>query len=225
MNKIIFKQIKNNKLAHSYLLISDNSQLSFSWFEELKKQLAITIADILVISREDQIQIEDIRKLQKQIKLKPHSSSYKLFFIHNTDFLRKEAANALLKTLEEPVGSSIIVLSATSPDKLLPTIISRCQIVRLNSGAENQDKINSQVAKELKTIKNMKIYEKFNYVKGLIKKEDLNNWLENLIYFFKKDINLEKNRIILKKLLESQRLLTETNANKQLIMENLFLEI
>jgi DNA polymerase-3 subunit delta' len=64
------------------------------------------------------------------IALKPYSGRRKVAIIDDADFLNKEGANCLLKTLEEPPPKSVLILIGTSPQRQLPTIRSRCQIVR-----------------------------------------------------------------------------------------------
>ncbi len=57
----------------------------------------------------------------------PLKSKYKVFIIDESHQLTKAAANALLKTLEEPPEHAIFILATTEPQKMLPTIVSRCQ--------------------------------------------------------------------------------------------------
>src|SRR5262245_59755057 len=64
------------------------------------------------------------------IALKPYSGRRKVAIIDDADYLNKEGANCLLKTLEEPPARSILILVGTSEQRQLPTIRSRCQIVR-----------------------------------------------------------------------------------------------
>lgn len=64
------------------------------------------------------------------ISLKPYSGRRKVAIIDDADFLNKEGANCLLKTLEEPPPKSVLILIGTSEHKQLPTIRSRCQVVR-----------------------------------------------------------------------------------------------
>jgi len=77
------------------------------------------------------IVIEQIRDLQHQLSLKPHSAKYKTGIILEAQRMTTEAQNALLKTLEEPPAHSVLILTAPSAKILLPTTVSRCQIVRL----------------------------------------------------------------------------------------------
>ena len=64
------------------------------------------------------------------IALKPYSGRRKVAIIDDADYLNKEGANCLLKTLEEPPPKSLLILIGTSEQRQLPTIRSRCQIVR-----------------------------------------------------------------------------------------------
>jgi DNA polymerase-3 subunit delta' len=80
------------------------------------------------------IRIEQIRDLIQEINLKPTEAEYKVAVIVAADRLKTEAANAFLKTLEEPPANSIFVLLTTEPQRLLDTIRSRC--LRLNLAGE-----------------------------------------------------------------------------------------
>ena len=70
------------------------------------------------------------------ISLKPYSGRRKIAIIDDADYLNKEGANCLLKTLEEPPPKSILILIGTSEQRQLPTIRSRCQVVRFQALAE-----------------------------------------------------------------------------------------
>ncbi len=78
-----------------------------------------------------EIGIDQIRQLQHSSSLPPFEGKYKVFIIDGAEFLSIEAANCLLKTLEEPVGKVIFIL-LTTDERLLPaTVISRCQRLEL----------------------------------------------------------------------------------------------
>lgn len=82
------------------------------------------------------ISIDDIRKLQSDIQKKPYEKGVKVFIIHEAEKMTEQAQNALLKTLEEPPGSSVIVMLAQNQYVLLNTIISRCQILKFSRAPE-----------------------------------------------------------------------------------------
>jgi len=83
--------------------------------------------DLLEIDAASHRGIDEIRELRDGIKFVPTKSKYKVFIVDESHQLTKEAANALLKTLEEPPSYAIFVLATTEIHKMIPTIISRCQ--------------------------------------------------------------------------------------------------
>lgn len=85
-----------------------------------------------------EISIERIRQLQHSVSLPPFEGKYKVFIIDGAELLSTEAANCLLKTLEEPVGKVIFILLTASEQLLLPTVVSRCQRVELSPAAATE---------------------------------------------------------------------------------------
>lgn len=77
------------------------------------------------------ISIDQVRAMQHDAALAPYEAKRKVYVVRNAEKLRIEAANSLLKTLEEPPPSVIIVLTALDASLLLPTVVSRCQQVSL----------------------------------------------------------------------------------------------
>ena len=85
----------------------------------------------LVPSPTGEIRISQIRDLQKTFHLKPYQSQYRVAIFLRFQDANDNAANALLKTLEEAPAHAILLLTADNPEQLLPTINSRCEILRL----------------------------------------------------------------------------------------------
>ncbi len=80
------------------------------------------------------VSVDQMRELMQQIQLKPNEAEFKVAVIVAADRLNPQAANAFLKTLEEPPAKSVLILLTTEPGRILETIISRC--LRLNFGGE-----------------------------------------------------------------------------------------
>ena len=76
--------------------------------------------------------VEDIRSLIEQVRIPPQVGKYKVFIIDEVHMLSAAAFNAFLKTLEEPPAHAIFILATTEKHKILPTILSRCQIYDFN---------------------------------------------------------------------------------------------
>ena len=76
--------------------------------------------------------VDDIRNLVEQVRYAPHSGEYKIYIIDEVHMLTTNAFNAFLKTLEEPPSYAIFILATTEKHKIIPTILSRCQIFDFN---------------------------------------------------------------------------------------------
>lgn len=83
--------------------------------------------DLIEIDAASHRGIDEIRELREGIRFVPSKSKYKIYIIDEVHQLTKEAANALLKTLEEPPPFAIFILATTEVHKMIPTILSRCQ--------------------------------------------------------------------------------------------------
>lgn len=83
-----------------------------------------------LLPENDELKIETIRRAEEILSLRPYESKKKVLIVDDADKMNISAANAFLKTLEEPPDNSIIVLVSASPDRLPDTIRSRCMHVR-----------------------------------------------------------------------------------------------
>lgn len=148
---------KAGRLAHAYLLAGPPG----SGCEWLAGQLAATILgtkpedvsshpDFHVAAPESKsrrIVTDQIRELEQALHMKPLAGGHKVAVIHDADRLQPQAANAFLKTLEEPPSGSHILLTTTLRDAVLTTILSRCITVPLQSpSAHTQDARTTSIA-------------------------------------------------------------------------------
>lgn len=86
--------------------------------------------DFLVIGPEKGvIKIDRIRQLGQELDYPPYESQVRVVVVEDVQTMRREAANSLLKTLEEPPDNNILILTADSAKEVLPTLVSRCQVV------------------------------------------------------------------------------------------------
>jgi DNA polymerase-3 subunit delta' len=93
------------------------------------------------------ITVEQMRELMQQIQLKPTEAEHKVAVIAGADRLNPQAANAFLKTLEEPPQNSVLILLSTEPQRILETILSRC--LRLNFSGDDKRELHSAEAEWL----------------------------------------------------------------------------
>ena len=96
------------------------------------------LAAVGLIDESLQIRIDQIRELGRELALTSHQGGYKLAILDPADALNPFAANALLKTLEEPTADTILILVAVQPSRLPATIVSRCQRSRVSRPTREQ---------------------------------------------------------------------------------------
>ncbi len=87
----------------------------------------------IFIPKATTIKINSIREIRKEVSFKPSEGAKKVFLVLDAEMMSAESSNALLKTLEEPPPGTVLILTTTQPDQLLPTLVSRCQQIRFQS--------------------------------------------------------------------------------------------
>lgn len=147
------QSLTNRRLAHAYLFLGPPQIGRRTLALELAKALNClaeegerpcgeclacrkiahsTHPDVRVIKPENgTLKIDQIRQLQRELALTPHEGRYQVAILTSFDRATTEASNCLLKTLEEPPPQVVLCLTAQDTSLLLPTIISRCQLLHL----------------------------------------------------------------------------------------------
>jgi DNA polymerase-3 subunit delta' len=152
LRKRFAASIEQGRMGHSYLLTGDHSEA----LENLALGLAGQVLDaapqehpdfhsVRPESKSRHITVEQVRELERELYLRPFSAPLKVAVIFDAERMclgGASAANAFLKTLEEPPGHTLILLTSARPAMLLPTIISRC--LRLDLGFEDVSRMPSQ---------------------------------------------------------------------------------
>jgi len=91
-------------------------------------------ADLTIIQAESEggtLKVDQIRETRRILTLKPYQANYRVALFLRFQEANDNAANALLKTLEEAPSYAVLILTADNPEQLLPTIVSRCEVLRL----------------------------------------------------------------------------------------------
>ncbi len=99
--------------------------------DQIERMQHIDLSIAQTLEDASTIKVEQIRELQRSLALSPYSARYRVALLLNFEQATASAQNALLKTLEEAPEKVILLLTAGSPENLLPTIVSRCEVMRL----------------------------------------------------------------------------------------------
>lgn len=174
----------------SFLFIGSDEKgrlLEVEKFIGKKLSLLKNNPDFIILDKGEgaSIGIAEVRSLQESLSLKPFQEAKKTALIKEAQDLTTEAQNALLKTLEEPNATTLIILTAPDTFWLYPTIVSRCQIMRLppKSGANIEEKEFQKISEILEkflpatTAKRFKLVEEEGIAKD---RESAAKWLDKL---------------------------------------------
>ncbi len=138
LNKTFFeKAVRENLLSHAYLFTGQEMIGKKTFALDLAR--LVTGFDVLnsnpnlfLLGGNIAITIDQIRDFKKFLSLKPYSGDYKVGIIDDCHLMGAEAANAILKVLEEPSGHSLIILITSNYGQLLKTIYSRCEEIKFS---------------------------------------------------------------------------------------------
>lgn len=198
--------------------------------------------DVLVIKSDNSVGINQVRSLKRFLSRRPYQAEIKVGLILEAEKLTLPAQNSLLKTLEEPPASSLIILLASHSASLLPTIISRVKITRLP--AKSQIDLSPEEADRLtKTLNHLLVQgvgERLKLSLVLVKNRDQALGLtENLLFLWRQfllakigigqkepqflnELSLQQVDKALRNTEQIRKMLT-ANVNFHLAIENLFL--
>ena len=192
---IMMNEINNNKVSHAYLIDENNNTDSFNIVmafvkeilthfmdEDSKEKLCKRIDDNnypeIKIIEPDGLLIKkgQILDLQHEFSMAAVEGNKRIYIIRNADAMRSETSNSMLKFLEEPENNIIAILMTNNINAILPTIVSRCQIIRLNNDNNNNnnnvnnDEIDMLTLEFIKSIENNGIRTILNEQKLLFDK-------------------------------------------------------
>src|SRR3989338_1402826 len=234
--------LRNGSLGHAYLFTGQDAAG--------KKLFAEDICTLLTgkgfdnnpdlkfirpdIEKDDyKIYIEDIRSLKSFMALKPHSSEYKLAVIDNADAMTLEAANAILKILEEPPKRSTLILISSKQGVLPKTILSRCEAVVFPPIKEVETDEMAKVLSDLRKVAKQSMAERIQYAKKIYEKDNyaelVNLWLPSLhiqfILSLSKDEYKPASAPVLRRLLNLSHIVSQPQYNHRIALENFFVNL
>lgn len=222
----------------SFVIASADASKRNNYIVSYCQELNIDEFDVTRIGKDTSLKtttsigINEIKNLHAKIFLKPIKSPFKAIILEDAELLTAEAQNALLKVLEEPPEHTIIVLSTETIETLLPTIISRCQIIQL--GEDNTQLTDGEKVEFIDFINNltgMKIGARLKKAEELAKdKDEAIIWIGKLIFVLRdKLLKLDANDINkihhIKSFQKLHTILKTTNANPRFAIEDTLLNL
>ena len=226
--KYLSNIIDEKKLSHAFLVESNNyedvMQDIFKLF--LDKGLIFNISDIennisvrILKPIDNLIDKDQILELQDFLMTMSFDGSYKLFFILNAGLMNEQSVNKLLKVIEEPNDKVVGFIISDNSSELLPTLVSRCQILKNNSN-DDIDLVDDELFIKICNFKNFSFdeYIKFKIVVVKLDKSVINNlFIKYLSYL------CDKNDIFYLRVNEFLNNL-RYNVNVDLALDRLYLE-
>lgn len=224
---------------HSFIIESTNNNKIEEHIQKLCEERHIGYYDISTLildsaKKAPSIGIEAVREIQKTISLAPFQSPQKTVIIPHAELLTIEAQNALLKILEEPPAHTIIILTTENLEILLPTVRSRCTVITLNEAKEGLSvKKTDELFAFLKNILTSTLGERLFIAQEEGKtKEATLLWIKNMVLSLRNELSQDSSQFskgellkILKLFQKHYKVLSTTNANPRLTLENLLLSI
>lgn len=202
------------------ILISNSSINLKSEIEKTLQEFGVSLShpDVLYFDSDSKLGIEQARSIKEHFSIKPLSSKGKVAILEDASALTTDAQQALLKTLEELPENALFLLGSNSDAHFLPTVLSRCQILRI----EDIDKKDEDLT-EIEQVLSGTLQEKFEYVEKCKDKEALLNLLIKL-YRNKMLQNPSENAEIIKEIMEMEKY-AKQNVNIRGILEYIMLTI
>lgn len=182
--------------------------------------------DLMWFGQDEKLGIEQAKKIKNFLKLKPFKAQGQMIVITSAEKLTTDAQNALLKTLEEHASGVNLVLGTPAEDILLPTLISRCEVIHLHGEDKEIDpKKLEKLYKQIENLETAAVAERFKFIEKL---EDKESFLQALIQYYRKKLHSKKSNdsdiIFLKDLLNAERFI-QSNVNIRAISEYLMLRM
>ncbi len=225
--------LERGKLAHAFI---------FAGPEGIgKKTIAMKLAheligsdkdfhpDLLEINSNEGIKIEQIRDLIYKLALKPYSAKYKVAVINHADEMTTEAANALLKSLEEPKNYTYIILITSNAQRLPKTILSRAQKITFGvlERPEEVTEESSRAAEFYKIFTQAQLADKLiaAYDIADLETSEIKNILDLWLKILQTELHISASKNLAQKISQvalSRRYLDQ-NVNSKLLLTNLMI--
>lgn len=221
-----------NKIKGSILIFGANEAKRAEKVSQILADLELKESEsnpdlhfVTLLEEKKSLGIDQVRKLISFLSQKPYSALSKAVVIPQAQKLTNDAQNSLLKTLEEPPSYATIILCTRTEEELLPTVLSRCQRIRLAN-----DRVGESSGDSIQDLLKMTLGERFSWAETQSKEEKddvvklLENWIEQERQEMVKNVDDIKRQNI-ELLLQIKTDLEKTNVGLRLALEYLVLNL
>ena len=226
--KFLENALVKGKLSHGYVFAGPEGVGKKTIVMKLARELlgeAGFQPDLIQIDGSEGIKIEQVRELIYKLSLKPYAGEYKVAVIDAADMMTTEAANALLKSLEEPKSNTFIFLITSNPNRLPKTILSRAQ--KITFGPVNLKTETNELDYMFKVFQTGQLTDKLVLAYEIAELETveiknlLNTWLQSL----EKELLNNASKKLAQKISQvlNARKFLDQNVNSKLLLTSLML--
>ena len=226
--EILELEAKNKTFSHAYLLIGNNQSGIDKVINDFvaakncgKEDFSVLRPDIGASGKGGEIKIDDVRSLLHEVNLSPQGPC-RIAVIYNAEKLNQSSGNILLKTIEEPPRAlTIILVSAT--DAVLPTIKSRCRILKIRGAEDEEREVDSSTVAVFKG----RFFEASQRFEQIVKENQTEICLTNAVRYLRQrllDKKDKKTALAIKKIIVTKKRIGQ-NANPRLALESLYLSV
>lgn len=209
----------------SQIVLNSNLDSQKDYFQRLLSENNINFdhPDVLFLDEEQKLGIETVKKIQEFLTFKPYSLDKKIILILAGERLTVDAQNAFLKTLEEPPAFAQIIIGAENEHNFLETVLSRCQIVRLDDLQipHSQRSVQTKSKFQNPNLEDLTIEERF----ALVEKADKDQLFDQILQTYHQKAQTDEKYFGLLKILQQASEMKNSNVNLRTILEYIMLEI
>jgi DNA polymerase III delta prime subunit len=206
----------------SRLIISEDRQDQINKSEAFLQDLGVKNPhpDLLWIENDQSksLGVKDAKTIREHLSFKPYSAKGRVVVVIGADMLSIDAQNSLLKTLEEPVESAAIILTAQSEEGLLETIRSRTQIIRVRTNSY-PNTVSSETVQELI---DSPLYKRFEIIEKVADKDRL---LSEIVVYITRELARNPSLLSFAKILLEAEKWNKAQGNTRVILEYLMLNL
>lgn len=225
------REFAEGRNVHAYLFVGREKSGKFRFAVDLARELLGEFAkvDLVEMGGSESIKIKEVQELISKVSL-ACQGEFRIVVIADVERMTLAAANAFLKTLEEPPGGTIFFLTSGKFSEVLPTIASRSRVIRVRDNREGIKEKREDLDKVRGLMEEGTVVSRFKFVEELAleERERVKDFLDLLKVYFRKKMLEDKDRLVMAEKLskiEDAGILLAENVNVRLLLENLMLDL